>query len=150
MDSEVIDDMVEQAREAAQNGTNGKLDLGAAVRTHSGNVYTGTVVETQDRSQSIHAERLAVFKAISAGDDYIDTVVLFMDNKVIPGDPEPVLCGGCLHVLYEFSGGEDVTVIAASSDGEREQYSLEDLYPKPWYPGFNFDHHRPTVDERFP
>lgn len=122
------EELLDRATEVAQHSTTGNVKIGTAVRTDSGEVYTGSIIETRDRHQSIHSERLAVFKAVSEGADHITDVAVYV-NK-----PTPRICGSCLHVIYEFSGGCDPAILTKSSLGEIKEQALSDLYPEPWLP----------------
>jgi cytidine deaminase len=52
-----------------------RITVGSVLRTKSGKIYTGVNVKYCTRSIGICAERLAMFKAIEAGDTEFDTIV---------------------------------------------------------------------------
>ncbi len=81
--------------------------VGAALRTKSGRLYTGCNVENAAYPQSMCAERVAIYKAVSEGETTFDVIAVVTTNG---GSP----CGGCRQVLAEF-GLETIVLIA---DGE--------------------------------
>jgi cytidine deaminase len=69
--------------------------VGSALRTKSGKIYTGVNVENAAYPQTMCAERVAIFKAVSEGERQFDVIVVVTDNG---GSP----CGGCRQVMAEF------------------------------------------------
>ena len=65
-----------------------KYPVGAAVRTKSGRLYTGVNVENAAYPQTMCAERVAIFKAVSEGESEFDVIAVVTNNG---GSP----CGGC-------------------------------------------------------
>lgn len=131
---EVSDEVIEAASEVVDCSVSPRdfPGLGAAVRAEDGDIYTGSVVETRDRHQSIHAERLAVFNAVSAHED-MNLVIELAINFPLGLDEESStlnVCGSCLHILSEFSDG-DLPIHMQGALGSK-QAMLSDLYPDPW------------------
>jgi cytidine deaminase len=86
-----------------------KYNVGAALLTSSGTVYLGSNIENAAYPDSICAERVAVFKAVSEGQrDFQAIAVVTRDG----GTP----CGSCRQVLAEFS--LDALVLIANQAGE--------------------------------
>ena len=54
-----------------------KFKVGAAVLTASGRIFSGCNVENSSYGLTICAERVAIFKAVSAGDRDIKAVAIF-------------------------------------------------------------------------
>lgn len=108
-----------------------KTEIGAAVDAGDGERYTGTIIETRDRMQTIHAERLAVAKALADGADGVERIAVYATTE------KRRICGGCLQFIHEFSAVTDPDVLLAGPDGEVERYSLSDLYPRPWPPRYD-------------
>lgn len=105
-----------------------KFCVGAAVLTESGEVFTGCNVENASYGLTVCAERVAVFKAISEGEQAITSVAISSRGSAYP-------CGACRQVLNEF--GPDMDVILGDSEGQlTEQLSLKDLLPKAFGPDF--------------
>ena len=96
--------------------------VGAAVCGESGTIYAGCNVENASFSLTCCAERVAVFKAISAGERSLVSaaVVVEAGDLVAP-------CGPCRQVLNEF--GEDMTVLLAGSSGTVQRIALSTLLP---------------------
>ncbi len=86
-----------------------KYAVGAALRTKSGRVFTGVNVESAAYPTSMCAERVAVFKAVSEGEQEFDVIAVVTDNG---GSP----CGACRQVLAEF--GLDIQVLIADGSGK--------------------------------
>lgn len=97
--------------EAARQGAYAKYSdyaVGAAVLTEGGNVYTGANVENASYPLSMCAERVAVFKAVTAGERSIRAVAVVTENG---GSP----CGACRQVLSEF--GPEAAVYMVDGQG---------------------------------
>ncbi len=82
--------------------------VGAALRTKNGKIYTGVNVENAAYPQTMCAERVAIFKAVSEGELEFDVFAVVTDNG---GSP----CGGCRQVMAEF--GLDAVVLLADANG---------------------------------
>ncbi|MGI6130025.1 MAG: cytidine deaminase [bacterium] len=102
--------------------------VGAALITATGRVYTGCNVENAVYSATVCAERVAVFKAVSEGDrDFVAMAV------AASGDEIATPCGTCRQVLYEFA--PDLILYLTDAQGKRvEKVPLADLLPRPFGP----------------
>lgn len=81
-----------------------QYQVGAALITRSGRIFTGVNVENAAYPAGICAERTAIFKAITAGEkDYIAMAVVTENG----GTP----CGSCRQVMAEFSLEMSVIVL---------------------------------------
>jgi cytidine deaminase len=95
--------------------------VGAALLTASGRIYDGVNVENAAYPDSICAERVAVFKAISEGEHEFIAIAVVTANGGTP-------CGSCRQVLSEFGG--ETQVYIASAEGELlTETSVSDLLP---------------------
>lgn len=100
--------------------------VGAALLTECGEIYTGVNVENAAYPVTMCAERVAVFKAISAGEQNFKAIAVVTDNG---GSP----CGSCRQVLAEFGLG--VMVLIADQDGNLvEKTTVSDLLPGAFTP----------------
>ena len=100
--------------------------VGAALMTESGTIHTGANVENASYPLSICAERVAVFKAVTAGDRKFVAISVISENG---GSP----CGACRQVLSEF--GLDTWVIMADGEGNVvHETSEQDLLPHAFGP----------------
>lgn len=100
--------------------------VGAAVLTSWGRLYTGCNVENSSYGLTVCAERVAILKAVSAGDRSIRAVAVHADS-----DRRVPPCGACLQVINEFG---DNPVILLSNNRTIEARRLRDLLPR----GFRF------------
>lgn len=113
--------------EAAQRARKGayapysEYPVGAALLTSSGKVYSGANVENAAYPVSMCAERVAIFKAVTADDRGFEAIAVVTRNGGTP-------CGACRQVLSEF--GSDTTVIIANKAGEiLKESTIEELLP---------------------
>lgn len=95
--------------------------VGAALLTTSGKIFTGANVENAAYGVTMCAERSAVFSAVSAGERDFVTIAVATHNG---GSP----CGSCRQVLSEF--GLDIDVLQVDDQGKLiQQNTLRDLLP---------------------
>ena len=100
--------------------------VGAALRTGSGRIFTGVNVENAAYPSSICAERTAVFKAVSEGEREFEVIAVVTKNG---GSP----CGSCRQVLAEF--GLEAIVLIANEDGQLiKQITVAELLPEAFTP----------------
>ncbi|MGD0621282.1 MAG: cytidine deaminase [Thermacetogeniaceae bacterium] len=97
--------------------------VGAALVTERGKVYTGVNVENASLGATNCAERTAVFKAVSEGEQKIVAIAVAAD-----GDAIPYPCGICRQVLAEF-GDPGMRIICGNSSGKFTIHTLEELLP---------------------
>src|SRR5690349_4371931 len=103
-----------------------KYPVGAALRTKSGRLFTGVNVENAAYPQTMCAERVAVFKAVSEGETEFEVIAVVTDNG---GSP----CGGCRQVLAEF--GLDTIVLLANGEGKLQKVmTVAELLPEAFTP----------------
>jgi cytidine deaminase len=121
-----MDELVRAARDAgtAAYAPYSGFAVGAAVETADGTVYTGCNVETVNYSNTLHAEEVAVGKAVSAGHRGIDRVAVSGSSK---DGLRP--CGMCRQTLAEFCS-EDATVLCdEGQEAEPSRYRMGELLP---------------------
>lgn len=103
-----------------------KYHVGAALRTKTGRIFTGVNVENAAYPQTMCAERVAVFKAVSEGEQEFEAISVVTDNG---GSP----CGGCRQVLAEF--GLDTLVLIADGEGHLlKEMTVKELLPEAFTP----------------
>ncbi len=100
-------DLANEARRRAY-APYSNYQVGAALRTSSGRIYTGCNVENAAYPTSMCAERVAVYKAVSEGERKIEVIAVVTPNG---GSP----CGSCRQVLAEF--GLDTIVLIGDGEG---------------------------------
>ena len=95
--------------------------VGAALLTSSGRIYDGVNVENAAYPETLCAERVAVVKAVSAGERQFEAIAVVTDNG---GSP----CGACRQVLAEF--GLDTIILIANEAGDlKSEIVLSELLP---------------------
>ena len=100
--------------------------VGAALLVESGDIFTGVNVENAAYPVTMCAERVAVFKAVSAGEKNFKMIAVVTDNG---GSP----CGSCRQVLAEF--GLDTVVLIADHEGNLiDRTTVSDLLPDAFTP----------------
>lgn len=106
------------------------FQVGAAIRTASGKVYTGCNVENVAYPEGTCAEAGAIAAMIAAGETEIKEILVVAGgaSKVSP-------CGGCRQKIAEFAQG-DTPVYMADLAGDIEEISIGDLLPA----GFDKEH----------
>ncbi len=97
--------------------------VGAAVLASSGKIYTGVNIENASYPLTICAERVAIFKAIAAGEKDIIALAVSTDTKR-PASP----CGACRQVMNEFN--PDLEVIMVNISGLELQKTASELLPE--------------------
>lgn len=95
------------------------FNVGAAILTENGKIFTGCNIENVSYGLTICAERVALFKAVSEGYTSFEAIAVSSssDKPVFP-------CGACRQVLAEFSKKLVVFV-----DNDPTEYKLVDLIP---------------------
>jgi len=115
--------MLRAARAAAKNAYApfSKLKVGAAALTAKGRIFSGCNIENSSYGLTICAERVAIFKAVSAGGREIQAVLVYADTaKLTPP------CGACLQVIDEFSENPEIVLTNGRST---KTYRLRELLP---------------------
>ena len=98
-----------------------KFKVGAAVLTKKGNVYGGCNIENSSFPVTNCAERTAIFKAVSEGEQEFAAIALIADT---PGLCSP--CGACRQVMVEF---KIPRIIMANMQGDVKVVTLEEIMP---------------------
>ena len=100
-------------------------DVGAALLTASGQVFTGCNVENAAYPMAICAERTAIVKAVSEGQrEFIAIAITTRDG----GSP----CGACRQMMSEFA--PHLRVLLADDAGHVRQFMLDQLLPESFGP----------------
>ncbi|MCC6298577.1 MAG: cytidine deaminase [Anaerolineales bacterium] len=100
--------------------------VGAAARTKTGKIFTGVNIENAAYPQTMCAERVAIFKAVSEGEKEFDVIAVATENG---GSP----CGGCRQVMAEF--GLDTIVLLADGKGNLvKETTVKELLPEAFTP----------------
>ncbi|WP_021169928.1 Cytidine deaminase [Sporomusa ovata DSM 2662] len=108
------------AREQAYVPYSG-FKVGAAVQGISGLIYSGCNIENASYGLSNCAERTAIFKAVSEGEQELIAIAIVADT---PGPVSP--CGACRQVMAEFGIRK---IILANLNGKQRTVTMEELLP---------------------
>jgi len=118
-------DLANQARSLAY-APYSNYQVGAALRTKSGRIFTGVNVENAAYPTTMCAERVAIYKAVSEGEREFDVIAVVTPNG---GSP----CGGCRQVMAEF-GLETIVLIGNGAGDLIEQTTVDSLLPGAFTP----------------
>lgn len=99
-----------------------KVMVGAALLTKNGSVYVGSNIENASFGATMCAERVAVAKAVSAGDTELSAIAIASNIRGITP------CGICRQVLYEFSP-DMMIIMEDKKEGSIIKTSLCSLLP---------------------
>lgn len=98
------------------------FNVGAALLTEDGEVYTGCNIENSSLGATICAERTACVKAVSEGHrEFKKIAVVSHEGEVTP-------CGICRQFLYEFN--PRLIVVAGPDEDHLQEYKLNELLLK--------------------
>src|SRR5688572_4677526 len=116
--------LVNIAREAASKAyaPDSDCQVGAALLTQSGEIFTGCNVENAAYGGSICAERTAFVKAISQGHRKFSAI-----GVVCAKLPGGMPCGNCPQFICEF--GADIEIIVEAPNGGIKTMTLSDILP---------------------
>lgn len=117
--------LIARALEARQNAycPYSNYQVGAALLTETGQIYSGCNVENISFGLTICAERGAVMAMAAEGERRIAAVAVATRDGGAP-------CGACLQVLAEFvSDPTEVPVACVNDSGAETVYNLSDLLP---------------------
>ena len=121
----VKEELIRKANEAREQAyaPYSRYQVGAAVLTADGQVFTGCNIENAAFPSSLCAERVAIFKAVSEGHRQLRAIAVVTSNG---GSP----CGGCRQVMREFGGKQLIVLIADGSGTLLEEFPLDELLPR--------------------
>ena len=123
-------DLVALARQARENAyaPYSNFLVGAALLGRSGRVYNGCNVENAAYPLSTCAERTAVTKAVSEGEQAFEAIAVVTSTGATP-------CGACRQILREFGGPEgELRVIVADTSGRMQAFTIAELLPAGFTP----------------
>ncbi|WP_163537622.1 cytidine deaminase [Gracilibacillus sp. YIM 98692] len=112
----------QKAREKAYTPYS-EFKVGAALLMTSGKIYEGCNIENAAYPVTICAERVAIFKAIAAGETDFDQLAVVADTK----RPVPP-CGSCRQVMSEFFS-PSFSIHTCNLENEVKTVTMNDLLP---------------------
>lgn len=122
--------LFEAARKVRENAhaPYSEFKVGAALRTASGEVFSGCNVENVAYPEGTCAEAGAIAAMVAAGQrDIVE--ILVMAKSDVPITP----CGGCRQKISEF-GTPETVIILASPSGTIGEVTLGELLPGSFTP----------------
>ena len=124
-----MDDLLQAARDAidASYAPYSEYEVGAAIETADGSVYTGCNIENANYSNSLHAEEVAIGTAIRDGHEAFERLAVSSAARdgVTP-------CGMCRQTLAEFC---DDSLPIVTDGADPTEYTLGELLPETISPG---------------
>lgn len=119
--------LIEAARQARERAyaPYSHFQVGAALLSQSGHIFTGCNIENASYGLTICAERVAIFKALSEGSQQFSKLAVVTDTEALTPP-----CGACRQIIWEFCG--DIPVILANLHGQRQQCWMRKLLPHPF------------------
>ena len=111
------------------------FQVGAALLTKNGKVYTGCNIENAAFSPTNCAERTAFFKAVSEGEREFEAIAIVGNKKDAPKEAREFCspCGVCRQVMLEFVNPEEFMVILGNGE-ETKEFTLKELLPESFSP----------------
>lgn len=126
-----MDDILLAAAKAAMEkayAPYSNFQVGAALRTPDGQVFSGCNVENAAYPQGCCAEASAISAMVMAGGRKIAEIAVIGE-----GDALVTPCGGCRQRIREFAA-PDAEIHVCGPDGLRQTFTLEDLLPASFGP----------------
>ena len=102
-----------------------RFKVGAALECLNGRIFTGCNIENGALGSTMCAERVAIYKALSEGENSFYRIAIYGESEdyCLP-------CGACLQVMNEFS--KNLEVLCARASGGYVSYKLKELLPHPF------------------
>ncbi len=124
---EVLIEKALEARKAAYTPYS-HFQVGAALLTKGGKIYTGCNIENAAYTPTVCAERTAFFKAVSEGEREFKKIAVAgsMEGEVTAS---AFPCGVCRQVMQEFCNAEEFELLIAISPSQYERYTLKEILP---------------------
>lgn len=120
-----LESLMDRARDAARRAyaPYSRYQVGCALATEVGGLFTGCNVENASYGLTICAERSAIFSAVAAegpGMRVARLAVIALGNEFPP-------CGACRQVILEFAAAE--TPVAFLQNGRLVSKTIAELLP---------------------
>ena len=118
-------ELIDAAREVRDraHAPYSNFQVGAAVETEDGTIYTGCNVESASYGLTVCAERVAIWKGVSEGAKKFGRIAVVVDTDELTPP-----CGACRQVIWEFCG--DAPVILSNLQGKTETIQMSELLPR--------------------
>ena len=102
-----------------------RFKVGAALETRRGRVYEGANIENASYGLTLCAERVAIFKAVNAGERRFRRIAVVADTERLTAP-----CGACRQIIWEFCG--DIEVLMGNLKGKSAVFRMSELLPHPF------------------
>ncbi|MCI9139496.1 cytidine deaminase [bacterium 1XD42-8] len=109
------------------------FQVGAALLTEEGRIYTGCNIENAAYTPTNCAERTAFFKAVSEGERNFKAIAIVGGKDGVLTTYTPP-CGVCRQVMMEFCNPKTFRIFLAKSTEEIREMTLEELLPQGFGP----------------
>ena len=121
--------LIEAALKARQQAVapHSGFPVGAALLTRAGTIVTGANVESASYGLTCCAERVALFKALTAGQRDFQALAIV---AAIPRGPTP--CGACRQLLAEYAGNVWIWIADADRPARVRTFRVAELLPEPF------------------
>ncbi len=119
-----LSDLIATAEEAREKSEAkfSHFRVGAAIETENGKVYSAFNIESSSYGLSMCAERIALWKAITAGESKFKSIVIASDAEDFCSP-----CGACRQVMFELAG--DIDIYMTNRRREMRKEKLSSLLP---------------------
>jgi cytidine deaminase len=120
------DELIERAKRArgAAHAPYSNFEVGAALVSVDGRVFTGCNIENSAYGLSMCAERVAIFKAVSEGAHEFTKIAVVTDTENLTPP-----CGCCRQMIWEFAS-DSTEVILANLSGDVRTFDIKELLPE--------------------
>ena len=129
MEKEVWDLLISKAKEVRNPRVISPFieggQVGAAILTKAGNIYTGVCLDTAS-TLGICAERNAIHTMITNGESKIDKIVC-IDDEGHAGSP----CGACRELIMQLDA-DSMSIEILQNEETYEIVTMEELMPNWW------------------
>ena len=105
------------------------FQVGAALLSKTGQVYTGCNIENASYTPTCCAERTAFSKAVSEGERAFQAIAIVGSPNGSDDREYCTPCGVCRQVMAEFCDLEDFQIVVAKNEEDYKVYTLKELLP---------------------
>lgn len=99
-----------------------KFQVGAALQTADGKIISGANVESASYGLSCCAERVAIFKALTEGEQSFSALAVASAGGAAP-------CGACRQIIAEYAREAEILLIDAADAKNPVFTSIDKLLP---------------------
>lgn len=119
-----IESLLKESEEAQEEAycPYSEFPVGCAIRGENGEIYTGCNIENMNFTNTLHAEQVALAKAVSDGVENFEAIAITVSDK---SDTPP--CGLCRESLVEHTDLD--TPVIVNLDDDYTEYTLGGLLP---------------------